>query len=208
MLPVRSILFRRSPTLEEFNYKERVMNKNYVQIQIPKWSLVIAFTVIVLAIFGTGFVFAQTITAQADIGLIFDDGDLVVYADRDFGARLASYKGGDLEVYCPCEESVCPDVDKGKSIDEATEKSTPETIQTSTPSSTQPTPTQQSVEPTSTPYPSGNGNGNNGHGNDQDHCDSSNPGNSPNCRDDDTDDDGFPPGQNNPECPGPPGQCR
>jgi hypothetical protein len=38
----------------------------------------------------------------------------------------------------------------------------------------------------------GNGNGNNGHGNDADGCDSSNPGNNPNCAGDTTDDDGTP----------------
>ena len=40
-----------------------------------------------------------------------------------------------------------------------------------------------------------NGNGNNGHGNDADGCDSSNPGDNPNCVGDTTDDDGAPPGQ-------------
>lgn len=46
--------------------------------------------------------------------------------------------------------------------------------------------------------------GNNGHGNDGDKCDSSNPGKKPQCEDDDTDDDGLPPGQQ--DTGGPPGR--
>lgn len=162
---------------------EREMNKkNYVQIQIPKWVLVIALAIFALVIFGGGIAFAQATADQADITVIYEDDLVRFYADGDYGERIVANKQGGVDTYCPCEMVCKGEFEVKETIPEPkvtpeivltpSEKTTPTPGPSATltvtpiPTSTRlPTSTATPVSPTETPIPTVKSNANCGVGN-------------------------------------------
>jgi hypothetical protein len=133
-------------------------------VNAKKWMWAILALVFLATAFAAGNVFAAN---TAKISNIYEDDYIVVYADEDFGARIAVNKAGDITSYCPCETGVCPAGElavvptatpgAGGGISKAapTPTATPSSaVGTAPPATQQPSPTAHVVvQPSPTPEP-------------------------------------------------------
>ena len=85
-----------------------------------KFQIWIGLAVVISALLG-GLV--GTAVAGLDVPVLFEDDDLVLYQDKEFGARIALNRAGGVDVYCPCDQE-CVVVEEGSPPVVATETAT------------------------------------------------------------------------------------